>query len=928
MAALQGTILASKIVPTDSLDDYATHEDKYGRGGHRSVDTLEERDNITAPRRKEGMTVYVKENKTKYILESGIENVNWKVDSSGDSSPSSLTVDTLKTILKELEDGTISSKEYIVLVNREDDKVSVLSLNTLLDTLISSVGPSNGGGSSFTIEDKTKLDGIEEEATKNKTDGFLLSRSNHTGTIPMSVVENLDQVLANISLGGMTSAELLRIEDIESDITKKADLDSSGKIPASQLPDIASGRKIKVNSEADRLTVSIYPDLTIAYQMDDGTSWVINANDDPSNIDNWTKLGSALISQVSSFNGRTGNVSPETGDYTSDMITETDEKQFASKDEKISWNNRLTDADKNGKLYGRKNGEWVEIVSSGANPNGAINANEKEFMLSRSNHTGLQSMDTISGLAESLLGKADINTVYAEPISTNYTTRNETLEASKTIKYPLNGINNNYALHAFALKELPVGSEVFLLNTALMDSGYYGVKIPRINNIQLSFLSGASEPFKRMTTYNQHGQTVSATTEYSTGYVAWKIFAAGDAPTSDSDCWASSRAPTPSDPQTITFTSPGVFSVSRYKIRSRSSSVASAKTWRLEGRAGNSGNWELIHEVVNDTRNAPNLDRVFDIPKENRKACDQHRLVIFDRNGTEPYTVLSRLIIYQELPKFMIEDGVNKYRSTSTGFSLSYTPMTKHSEHNQVVSATSEYSATHVVWKALLAGDSISSGSDCWASIAAPTALAPQIITIDFGQPKKIYSYSIINRWDAVNNAVGIASPSSWAIEVRNNLLDDWISIDNIQGDKDNNFLSVRKFSIAEEKRGEWRYFRIVIKDRNGTAPFTCISRLRIYGDLIGEELELVPNVITKNDITVNGTSSDVFISKQKLSTLSNPYIITDEPSAVKLTIDSEKEYEYSNNVKIALANTYIKFTATEGGKYKFCYQEPAPVIT
>ena len=81
MAALQGTILASKIVPTDSLDDYATHEDKYGRGGHRSVDTLEERDNITTPRRKEGMTVYVKENKTKYILESGIENVNWKVDS-------------------------------------------------------------------------------------------------------------------------------------------------------------------------------------------------------------------------------------------------------------------------------------------------------------------------------------------------------------------------------------------------------------------------------------------------------------------------------------------------------------------------------------------------------------------------------------------------------------------------------------------------------------------------------------------------------------------------------------------------------------------------------------------------------------------------------------------------------------------------------
>ncbi len=321
------------------------------------------------------------------------------------------------------------------------------------------------------------------------------------------------------------------------------------------------------------------------------------------------------------------------------------------------------------------------------------------------------------------------------------------------------------------------------------------------------------------------------------------------------------------------------------------------------------------------------MDRVFDIPKANRKACDQHRLVIFDRNGTEPYTTIARLVIYQEPSKFMIEDGVNKYRSTSTGFSLSYTPMTKYSEHNQVVSATSEYDANYVVWRTLLAGDATSNSVDCWTSIAAPTALAPQIINIDFGQPKKIYSYSIINRFDAANSAAVISSPSSWSIEVRNNLLDAWITIDNIQGDKDNNSLSVRKFSIAEEKRGEWRYFRIVIKDRNGDAPYTCISRLRIYGGLIGKELELVPNVITKNDITVNGTSNSVIITKKKLSTLSNPYIITDEPSAIKLTIDSEREYEYSNNVKITLANTYIKFTATESGKYKFCYQEPAPVI-
>ena len=90
MAALKGTILASKIVPTDSLDTYATHEDVYGRGGHRSVDTIVERDEISPERRKEGMTVYVKSTKVKYVLEGGIDNANWKVDSSGGGAVNSI----------------------------------------------------------------------------------------------------------------------------------------------------------------------------------------------------------------------------------------------------------------------------------------------------------------------------------------------------------------------------------------------------------------------------------------------------------------------------------------------------------------------------------------------------------------------------------------------------------------------------------------------------------------------------------------------------------------------------------------------------------------------------------------------------------------------------------------------------------------------
>ena len=103
MAKLQGTILASKIVPTDSLDTYATHEDVYGRGGHRSVDTIVERDEISPERRKEGMTVYVKSTKVKYVLEGGLTNEFWEAESTGGSTGgivefSSLTPEQIEII--------------------------------------------------------------------------------------------------------------------------------------------------------------------------------------------------------------------------------------------------------------------------------------------------------------------------------------------------------------------------------------------------------------------------------------------------------------------------------------------------------------------------------------------------------------------------------------------------------------------------------------------------------------------------------------------------------------------------------------------------------------------------------------------------------------------------------------------------------------
>lgn len=59
MSELRGTNVVAPILPFTTEDEFATHLALYGKGGFRSVQTIEERDNIPAPRREEGMLVYV-----------------------------------------------------------------------------------------------------------------------------------------------------------------------------------------------------------------------------------------------------------------------------------------------------------------------------------------------------------------------------------------------------------------------------------------------------------------------------------------------------------------------------------------------------------------------------------------------------------------------------------------------------------------------------------------------------------------------------------------------------------------------------------------------------------------------------------------------------------------------------------------------------
>jgi hypothetical protein len=65
MSDLKGTNIAGPVVPFTSDDTYATHLAKYGKGGFRSVQNINERNSIPEARREEGMLVYVIEDPDK-----------------------------------------------------------------------------------------------------------------------------------------------------------------------------------------------------------------------------------------------------------------------------------------------------------------------------------------------------------------------------------------------------------------------------------------------------------------------------------------------------------------------------------------------------------------------------------------------------------------------------------------------------------------------------------------------------------------------------------------------------------------------------------------------------------------------------------------------------------------------------------------------
>lgn len=100
---------------------------------------------------------------------------------------------------------------------------------------------------------------------------------------------------------------------------KVVHVDASGKIPTSELPQIDTVERNTVVNQAARLALPISTKFRITIQTDVQRQFYLDPNLNPSVSGNWVDGGS-VASAVTSFNSRTGNVTPQSGDYTAAQV--------------------------------------------------------------------------------------------------------------------------------------------------------------------------------------------------------------------------------------------------------------------------------------------------------------------------------------------------------------------------------------------------------------------------------------------------------------------------------------------------------------------------------------------------------------------------------------------------------------------------------
>lgn len=183
------------VEPNDLSDKYPTHNELYGKGGFRSVNTLSDRDAITPARRNIGMLVYCIANEKFYQLKGGIDNANWVETNFGSGTgntptPSIAAIEFGGTGASTAEEARVNLGLGSLAVQNKD---AVEITNGAIDgTLIGNSAPAQGKFTTLMVNSELNVTG------QVNVTGNILATGDVTANSDIRIKKNIE-TLAPVS---------------------------------------------------------------------------------------------------------------------------------------------------------------------------------------------------------------------------------------------------------------------------------------------------------------------------------------------------------------------------------------------------------------------------------------------------------------------------------------------------------------------------------------------------------------------------------------------------------------------------------------------------------------------------------------------------------------------------------------------------------
>lgn len=240
MAELKGTQVAAIVVPFTDADKYATHDAEYGKGGFRSVSTIEDRDAIPVERKTEGMIVRVTANGLNY---------EWKNNAWVEWLPKgNIVIDTAlnATSTNPIQNKAITTRVYtiensIALLSEYTHNIPIITVDTVWNATSDNPASSKAIDSAISPIRTTANAAIPKSKIDTGIDGTETAHDAvpSVGAVVTYVKSQRTAIDGSINA---VSGRVTTLETWKNGIGNKnqangvAGLDASGKISASQLP--------------------------------------------------------------------------------------------------------------------------------------------------------------------------------------------------------------------------------------------------------------------------------------------------------------------------------------------------------------------------------------------------------------------------------------------------------------------------------------------------------------------------------------------------------------------------------------------------------------------------------------------------------------------------------------------------------------------